>query len=112
MIEIQVDHNPGHVRCGSCNHDVYFLFDPAPPGTAEAQDTSDGVLKLEHPGPDPLSVAAAIRPLTGYTSQQALAFIRSGAQDVARRNFWRIWELQKLKEELNELGATTTLVRC
>lgn len=91
---------------------MYFLFTPGPPRTDEAEDTSDGILRLEHPGPNPLAVVAAIRPLTGLTPQQALAFIRSGEPDIARRNYWSIWQLTELKEKLEELGAKTTIVRC
>jgi len=111
MVAVQVDHNPGIVRCSACGYEQYYCFNPMTSVAPFIEDTSDGVLRLDDLGPDPLAVAAAIRPLTGLTSQQALAFIRSGAKDIVRRNHWRIWELQNLKQELDALGAKSTIVR-
>lgn len=109
-MEVQADHNPGSARCGSCGHEVHFLFDPAMPEGPE--DTSDGVLRLEDAGPDPLAVAAAIRTLTGLDSRQALALVRSAETEIARRNHYRLWELEDLKGKLDELGAKSRIVRC
>jgi hypothetical protein len=111
MVAVQADTNPGIARCSSCGHEVHFCFDPAIPVREVGEDTSDGVLWLEHPGPNPIRVASAIRPLTGLTSQQALTLVRSGEIAIVRRNHWRIWELNNLQETLNALGAKTTIQR-
>lgn len=111
MVAVQFDTNPGIARCSSCGHEVHFCFEPALPGAEASEDTSDGVLWLEHPGPDPLRVASAIRSVAGLTSQQALTLVRSGQIAIARRNHWRIWELSRLQETLNVLGAKTTIQR-
>jgi hypothetical protein len=112
MVGVQPARIPGVARCSSCGHEVSFLWDPALPDSTRQEDTSGGILRLDDAGPEPLAVAAAIRPLTGLSSERALALVRAGRSEIARRNHWRIWELENLKKRLDELGATTTLTRC
>ena len=106
---IQRGTNPGIVRCNSCGDEEYYCFDVAPARYKE--DMSDGLLELEDAGSNLLAVAAAIRPLTGLTSQEALTLIRSGEKIIARRDHWRIWELENLAKELERLGARVKIVR-
>jgi hypothetical protein len=111
-VGVQIDRVPGVVRCSSCGHEVSFLWDPVPPDSTPSEDTSDSILSLDDAGPEPLAVAVAIRPLTGLTRERALALVRAGRGEIARRDHWRAWELDDLKKKLDGLGAKTTLTRC
>jgi len=112
MIIIQEHYNPGIARCSSCGHEIYFCFDGPLPEPSNAEDTRDAVLRLEDAGLEPLAVAVAIRSLTGLTAQAALTLVWSCGVEIARRNHWRIWELEDLQTKLQELGARTNLIRC
>ena len=66
--------NPALARCRNCGHEMYFVWDPAPQPDA-SHDDSDAVLIIDSTNGKDLEAAAAIRPLTGLTSSEALALV-------------------------------------
>ncbi|MES2571105.1 MAG: hypothetical protein V4710_13745 [Verrucomicrobiota bacterium] len=96
--------------CESCDYRLEGLWDPALPEVIEPE-YQEAILVLDTLGSSPLSIASAIRPLTGLTSQAALSLVRGDHPEIARRPAERVWELENLQARLTALGATCTIHR-
>ena len=96
----------------SCEDCGYLLHGVGDPALQEwVPDFREAELVLDSVGPSALSVASAIRAVTGVTPRAALSLVRSDHPVIARRPAFHIRELEALKSELEVLGAACTLRR-